>query len=137
MATTTTAKQRWFTALWPFVRAHLPPTPCRVLEIGCGPAGGFVPILRDHGYHAIGVDPAAPAGPDYHQIEFEHHKTIDAVDAIVACTSLHHVADLDEVLDRAVATLAPGGVLMVVEWAYEKFGRGHRPLVFRPACRHR
>jgi SAM-dependent methyltransferase len=39
----------------------------------------------------------------------------------VACTSLHHVSDLDQVLDRAAAALAPGGVLIVVEWAYEKF----------------
>jgi hypothetical protein len=33
------------------------------------------------------------------------------------CTSLHHVADLDEVLDWVGATLAPNGALVVVEWA--------------------
>jgi SAM-dependent methyltransferase len=35
--------------------------------------------------------------------------------------SLHHVADLDEALDRLEALLAPGGVLVVVEWAWERF----------------
>jgi SAM-dependent methyltransferase len=43
------------------------------------------------------------------------------VDAIVACTSLHHVSDLNQVLDRAAAALTPGGVLIIIEWAYEKF----------------
>jgi tRNA-Thr(GGU) m(6)t(6)A37 methyltransferase TsaA len=121
MTDTTTAKQRWLSAIWPFVRAHLPPAPSLVLEIGCGPAGGFVPAMRERGYHAIGVDPAAPPGPGYHQAEFEHHEPAGPVDAIVACTSLHHVGDLHRVLDRAAAALAPGGVLIVVEWAYEEF----------------
>jgi SAM-dependent methyltransferase len=121
MTGTTTATQRWLSALWPFVRAHLPPAPSRVLEIGCGPTGGFVPAMREHGYHAVGVDPAAPPGPGYHQREFEHHEPTGPVDAIVACTSLHHVGDLGHVLDHAAAALAPGGVLIVVEWAYEKF----------------
>ncbi|MEU4482353.1 class I SAM-dependent methyltransferase [Micromonospora sp. NPDC023966] len=121
MIDTTTAKQRWLSALWPFVQAHLPPAPSRVLEIGCGPTGGFVPALREYDYDAVGVDPAAPSGPGYHQTEFENHQLAGAVDAIVASTSLHHVSDLDQVLDRAVATLVPGGVLIVVEWAYENF----------------
>ena len=41
--------------------------------------------------------------------------------AIVACASLHHVADLGAVLDLAAAALMPGGVLLVVEWARERF----------------
>ena len=121
MIDTTTAKQRWFDARWPFVRAHLPPAPARVLEIGCGPEGGFVPTMREHGYDAEGVDPAAPSGPGYHQTEFEKHQLSEPVDALIACTSLHHVNDLEEVLDRAAAALTPGGVLIVVEWAYERF----------------
>lgn len=121
MTNATTAKQRWLSALWPFVHAHLPPAPSRVLEIGCGPTGGFVPAMREHGYDAAGVDPAAPSGPGYHRTEFETHQPTGPCDAIVACTSLHHVNDLDEVLDRAAAALATGGVLIVVEWAYEQF----------------
>ena len=43
------------------------------------------------------------------------------MDAVVACTSLHHVADLDQVADRVRAALVPRGVLVVVEWAWERF----------------
>jgi len=39
----------------------------------------------------------------------------------VARASLHHVADLDIVLDRAVAALVPAGTLLVLEWAWERF----------------
>ena len=134
MVDTTTAKRRWLSALWPFVQAHLPPAPSRVLEIGCGPTGGFVPGLREHGYHAVGVDPAAPSGPGYHQTEFENHQPTGPIDAIVACTSLHHVSDLEQVLDRAVAALAPGGVLIVVEWAYEKFDEATARWSFDRLC---
>ncbi|GIH15314.1 class I SAM-dependent methyltransferase [Rugosimonospora africana] len=121
MSDTTTATQRRLDAVRPFVHDNLPPAPSRVLEIGCGPTGGFVPALREYGYHAVGVDPAAPPGPGYHQTEFEHHDLTAPLDAVVACTSLHHVGNLDDVLDRAAAALTPGGVLIVLEWAYEKF----------------
>jgi SAM-dependent methyltransferase len=40
---------------------------------------------------------------------------------VVACVSLHHVADLDRVLDRVAGWLAPGGTLVVLEWAWERF----------------
>ena len=39
----------------------------------------------------------------------------------MACTSLHHVADLGDVLDGVGAALAPDGALVVVEWAWERF----------------
>jgi SAM-dependent methyltransferase len=111
---------RWLAAVWPFVRAQLPPAPGTVAEIGCGPLGGFVPALRSASYEAVGIDPEAPEGPWYRQAEFEDYKT-GPVGAIVACTSLHHVADLGDVLDRVQAALAPGGVVVVVEWAREQF----------------
>jgi hypothetical protein len=34
---------------------------------------------------------------------------------------LHHVGDLDVVLDQVVARLVPGGAIVVVEWAWERF----------------
>ncbi len=39
----------------------------------------------------------------------------------MACTSLHHVADLHDVVDRIAHTLVPGGLVVVVEWAHELF----------------
>jgi SAM-dependent methyltransferase len=103
----------------PRVPRLLPPS--HVLEIGCGSTGGFVPAMRESGYHAVGVDPAAPTEPVYYRTEFEQHERVGRLDAIVACTSLHHVGDIDHVLDRTAAALAPDGVLIVVEWAYETF----------------
>lgn len=114
----------WLGAVRPFVVEHLPPAPARVLEIGCGPMGGFVPALLDLGYDAIGVDPEAPDGASYRQTTFETHAQDHPVDVIVACTSLHHVADLDDVLGRVVGALAPHGTLIVIEWAWERFDEG-------------
>jgi len=112
---------RWLAANWPFVRTHLPAAPARVVEIGCGPLGGFVPVLESAGYQATGIDPAAPAGAPYRQVEFEAYEAPGPLDAIVASASLHHVADLAVVLDRVRAMLGPDSRVVVVEWAHERF----------------
>jgi SAM-dependent methyltransferase len=116
-----TPDDRWLAAVWPFVRGQLAPSPATVLEVGCGSLGGFVPALLDGGYDAIGVDPEAPEGSNYQQVELERYDPPWPVECVVASTSLHHVADLYEVLDRLRALLVPGGVLVVVEWAWERF----------------
>jgi SAM-dependent methyltransferase len=113
--------ERWLAAAWPLVRDRLPGPAGAVVEIGCGPLGGFVPMLRSAGYDASGVDPEAPDGPWYHQVGFERYEPPGPAAAVVACASLHHVADLGEVLDRAGAALADGGTIVVVEWAWERF----------------
>jgi SAM-dependent methyltransferase len=116
-----TPDDRWLAAVWPFVRGQLPPGPARVLEVGCGSLGGFVPALLDDGFQAVGVDPEAPEGSDYQRVELERYDPPWPVECVVASTSLHHVADLDKVLDRLQELLVPGGVLVVVEWAWERF----------------
>jgi SAM-dependent methyltransferase len=113
--------ERWLASVWPFVQAHVPPAPARVLEVGCGTLGGFVPRLQEAGYEAVGVDRNAPAGACYRHVDFEHYEPPRPVDVIVACRSLHHVGDLDEILDRVAAALRPGGLVAVVEWAWERF----------------
>jgi SAM-dependent methyltransferase len=110
----------WLEAVWPFVRDQLPPAPATVLEVGCGTVGGFVPALLDAGYQAVGVDPNAPEGPAYRRVELERYES-QPVGCVVASLSLHHVADLAAALDRLAALLAPGGVVVVVEWAWERF----------------
>jgi SAM-dependent methyltransferase len=112
---------RWLAAVWPFVRGQLPPAPATVLEVGCGTLGGFVPALGERGYQALGVDPEAPEGSDYQRVEFEQYEPQHLVDCVVASLSLHHVADPEEVLNRLWDLLVPGGVLVVVEWAWERF----------------
>jgi len=116
-----TPDERWLATLWPSVRAPLPDPPARVLEIGCGPVGGFVPMLQAAGYAATGIDPEAPDGSGYRRVEFERYQAPQPADAIIACTSIHHVADLGQVLDLAAAALVPTGAAVVVEWARERF----------------
>lgn len=116
-----TPDAQWLDAVWRFVGAALPRPPATVLEIGCGPLGGFVPMLRSAGYQATGIDPEAPDEPWYHRVEFERCELPEQAQAVVACTSLHHVADVGQVLDMVGAALAPGGTLAVVEWARERF----------------
>jgi SAM-dependent methyltransferase len=116
-----TAQQRWLTTLWPKVRSYLPPPPATIVEIGCGRLGGFVPMLRDSGYEAVGIDPVAPEGESYRHIEFEQSDLPGHADGVIACTSLHHVADPDEVLDKVANALAPAGLVIVVEWDWEGF----------------
>jgi SAM-dependent methyltransferase len=119
-----TPHRPWLASVWPFVSDQLPATPATVLEIGCGSVGGFVPAMLAAGYDAVGVDPEAPEGPAYRGMPFEEYESTQPVDCVIACTSLHHVNDLDQVLDQVAITLASGGALVVVEWAWEHFDEG-------------
>ena len=114
-------EDRWLAAQWPKIRPYLPAPPAHVLEVGCGRLGGFVPALDRGGYEALGIDPAAPEGDSYRRMEVERAEVRDPANAVVACTSLHHVAEPGEVLDKIVKLLAPGGVVIVVEWDWERF----------------
>jgi SAM-dependent methyltransferase len=116
-----TADEQWLAATSVFVRSHLPAAPARVVDLGCGRLGGFVPMLLAQGYDAVGIDPKAPAESHYQQVEFEHAELPRQVDAVVASTSLHHVADPAQVIDRIANTLTTGGAIVIVEWAWEKF----------------
>ena len=116
-----TTDERWLAAVWPFVRDQARPAPATVVEIGCGPLGGFVPMLRSAGYDAMGVDTEAPDGAEYHRTGIEEFAPPGPVDLVVASRSLHHVADLDDVADRIAGMLAPGGTAVVLEWAWERF----------------
>jgi SAM-dependent methyltransferase len=80
-----------------------------------------VPTLRAKGYNAIGIDPQAPEGMYYERTEFERASIPEEVEAVVASTSLHHVADPAHVIDLIGNTLTRRGRLVVVEWAWEKF----------------
>jgi SAM-dependent methyltransferase len=116
-----TVREGWLGATWPFVHDHLPPVPASVLEVGCGSVGGFVPALRREGYDTVGVDPQAPDAPGFYRTQFERYEPPQPVAAVVACNSLHHVDDLVAVVSRIRDALLPDGVLVVVEWAWERF----------------
>src|SRR6266550_4113322 len=115
-----TPGEPWLATLWPLIRARLPEPPARVVDVGCGPLGGFVPMLHADGYDAVGIDPQAPDEPHYQRIEFEQAELPLQADAVVASTSLHHVADPADVIDRITTAVRAGGAVVIVEWAWEK-----------------
>lgn len=113
-------RQRWLASEWSFISTALPPTPARLLEIGCGPAGGMVPAALAAGYEAIGVDPQAPDGPAYRQVPFEEYESPSVLDAVVSVQALHHLANLDAAFERVDRMLSRDAVLVIVEWAWER-----------------
>jgi len=101
----------------PFVLRHLPPSPARVLEVGCGDEGGLVPELTRGGYDVLGVDPRAPDGARFVRSEFQEvseRLAAERWDAVVAARVLHHVHPLDDGV-ALLARLAP--LLLVDEFA--------------------
>ena len=85
---------------WPhFVLRYLPPSPARVLEIGCGPVGDSTYAIAAAGYDIVAVDPVAPEGPLFRRIPFEDFTEPGPFDAVVASLSMHHIADLTRTAD--------------------------------------
>jgi Methyltransferase domain len=99
-----------------FALSQLPPTPARVLEIGCGWRGGITRELAAAGYDALGIDPDAPQGERYRVTTLE---ALDEqpFDAIVAERVFHHVHPLGSALDK-VARMSP--LFVLDEFAWER-----------------
>ncbi|HJY73165.1 MAG TPA: methyltransferase domain-containing protein, partial [Streptosporangiaceae bacterium] len=129
------ADRVWLSATWPFVRGQLPPPPARVIELGCGPAGGHVRALIKAGYDATGVDPEAPEGPEYVRTPFETYRPDGPADAVVASVSLHHVEDPGQALDHVVEVLRPDGALVIAEWISEDLDEATARWCFRHQLR--
>ena len=98
-----------------FVLSHVPPPPARVLEVGCGRAGGVAPALAAAGYDVLAIDPHAPEGPLYRRVTLEQLDDDGPFDAAVAGRVLHHVHPLDDAIEK-LARLAP--VLVLDEFAW-------------------
>src|SRR5262249_26275529 len=97
-----------------FVRANLPPPPCRVLEVGAG-EGELAAALVDSGYTVTAIDPE-PRGDDVHAVALQD---LDAgageFAGAAAIRSLHHVHPLAPSLERLAEVLEPGAPLVVDE----------------------
>jgi SAM-dependent methyltransferase len=99
-----------------FALSHLPPTPARVLEVGCGRRGGIAPALAEAGYDVLAIDPDAPAGEHYRAVTLEQLDE-QPFDAVVAERVFHHVHPLEPALDK-VARMTP--LFVLDEFAWER-----------------
>ena len=86
--------------------------------MGCG-NGELALALAGAGYDVVAVDPKAPAGAIFRQTTIEELDEPGPFDAVVASFSLHHVHDLDAVLDQLRGLLAPEGVLILDEFGWD------------------
>lgn len=103
-----------------FILGQLPPPPTRVLEVGCGD-GRLATAMHGAGYDVTAVDPVAPEGPIFRAVRFEDLAEQPAgYDAAVASLSLHHVEDLDVVLDKIRRLVRPGGRVAIVEFGWDR-----------------
>ncbi|MCV7168364.1 class I SAM-dependent methyltransferase [Mycobacterium manitobense] len=123
-----------------------PLSPGRALDLGCGEGGDSV-WLAEHGWLVTAVDisptaldraaAAAEAAGVTARIDFQRHDLLESFPDgefdLVSAQFLQSPLDFDRdtVLRRAVAAVAPGGVLIVVDhgaappWAHE-MARKHR-----------
>lgn len=122
-------------ATFAFVAQALPPGPCRVLEIGCG-TGWLALQLARHGHAVEAIDPSeeslavatrTAAGQElpgrlaHRRVALESFDAPDgSADAVVFNLSLHHLDDLDGGLRKAGRWLAPGGRIIVHDFAYDR-----------------
>jgi SAM-dependent methyltransferase len=107
-------------AVTAFVRAALPPSPARVLEVGAG-AGELASALTEAGYEVVAVDPASESSAVRPVALLDVNEPEASFDAAVAVVSLHHVEPLDESCERLGELLRPGGTLVVDEFDVERY----------------
>jgi SAM-dependent methyltransferase len=106
----------------PLVVEHLRGTP-RVLDVGCG-EGQVARQLAAAGVDVIGFDPSGAqiaraqergGGPRYARASAEQLPVADgSIDAVLACLSFEHVADLPAAVREVARVLVPGGRLLLL-----------------------
>jgi ubiquinone/menaquinone biosynthesis C-methylase UbiE len=90
-----------------------------VLEVGCG-EGDLARALAATGYDVTAIDPVAPEGPIFRRIKLEDLEEDSSFDAVVASRSFHHMANLDQNLDRVAKLLGEDGRFILDEFAWER-----------------
>jgi SAM-dependent methyltransferase len=108
-----------------FVLAHVPDR-ARILEVGAG-RGHLAEALAANDHRVIAIDPneeavlvARSRGVDARVGRFPEEEIDGELDALLFTRVLHHVHELDRALERACELLAPGGALIVDEFAWER-----------------
>jgi SAM-dependent methyltransferase len=103
-----------------FVRANLPPSPARVLEVGAGD-GTLARELADAGYSVLAIDPEATTEDVLPVPLADLDEPEASFDAAVAVVSLHHVEPLELSCARLAHVLRPGAPLVIDEFDVDAF----------------
>ena len=107
-----------------FLAANVP-RGSRVLEVGCG-EGHVALALRDLGYRVVGLESEAEtvarAQRQGAPVVQAHWPAYDGepADAIAFTRSLHHIGSLPHALDKARQVVAPDGLLLVEDFAFDE-----------------
>jgi SAM-dependent methyltransferase len=110
-----------------FLERALPPSPARVLEVGCG-GGAVARSLAAAGYRITALDEAIDRGGDppesgdlcWVEADFLYYEDGNSYDVVLFARSLHHMAPVEAALDRARDLLRPGGLLVAEEFAFDR-----------------
>jgi SAM-dependent methyltransferase len=98
---------------------ELPAPPARVLEVGCGKGDLARQLARD-GYDIVAVDPSAPPGTIFRQTTVEGLDEREGpFEGAFASLALHHVDDLDVVVDKVHSLLSREAPFVVREFAWD------------------
>ena len=97
-----------------------------VLDVGCG-VGNVAVHLAAHGYRVTGIDESRAAvkrcvrrGIRAIETDFAGYETDERYDVLLFSRSLHHMKDPRRILRKAGGMLAPGGVVLIEEFAFEE-----------------
>jgi SAM-dependent methyltransferase len=108
-----------------FVRAHLPPPPARILEVGCGD-GALAVRLQTLGYRLVAIDASAKAiaraterGLDARVVQWPDFEEAP-FDVVMFTRSLHHIRSLDQAVARAKHLLKEQGRVVVEDFAFSE-----------------
>lgn len=113
------SEEYWRRQVEDFVLSQMP-VPARVLEVGCGD-GYLASTLSRAGHSVIAIDPDAPEGAIYRRVKLEQLSDAGPFDFVVAVLALHHVEHLGLALDKIASLLASTGVLILVEFGWDRF----------------
>ena len=103
-----------------FVRAALPATPARLLEVGAG-SGELADVLSRGGYDVVAIDPASQSPAVRSVALHELEEPAASFHAAIAVVSLHHVEPLPESCRKLGELVRSGGTLVVDEFDVERF----------------
>lgn len=106
------------------LKTLLPAPPARIAEAGCG-QGALSAALADLGYDVTGVDrnaemAASARARGVQVVQADINDVFGEYDVVLFTRSLHHAESLDDVLAHAATLLAPGGRIIIEEFAWER-----------------